>query len=513
MNIRIKTCGGKFGRKQSIVFCNFHFPLELHSKLNFLTRWFSLKSAILFRLHLCLWAFALWLYPINQVHAQREIKVNQNIGYLSFPFNILFTAQIESDSPLDRVMLIYSTNAHSCVSSSAQVEVEIPKKTSVTAEWTWHLNNLPPGAVVTWQWQIRDAAGHNLTTPEQKLTVDDTHYAWQKLESGKISVFWSDGSTSFGQQILNTASTSLARLEKSLGIVEPYPIRLMIYPGSKELRAAIPDVPDWTGGIALSEYDTIMSGIDPKAPDYIYEVIPHELAHLVVDQRIDNCVGSQLPTWLNEGLAVYAEGPTSKSDQSLITNALQRGETIDLRDLTLSFPPKSDQAHLAYAQCGMIATYLVNTYGPGLLDQLFEQVKQGVSINKSLQAVYHLDTHGIELAWRASLGYEYATLQATPVSPTAKVQRTLVPTLDLFSTPTGTATPAPSPTIEKTFAFTVTPIPSPVLSSTSLVKISSTTTPPIAPSLPVWSWFVVGAVCLLVAALIILLRTRGGTPS
>ena len=64
-------------------------------------------------------------------------------------------------------------------------------------------------------------------------------------------------------------------------------------------------VQEWAGGVAFTEYNTILMGVPPNIVDTRgVDVVPHELAHLVIGQYGRSCVGGSRPTWLEEGLAV-----------------------------------------------------------------------------------------------------------------------------------------------------------------------------------------------------------------
>lgn len=428
------------------------------------------------------------------VHAASAIVVDSDEARLNFPRSIQFTLKVHSDSPIEQVELIYRTNGRSCLTTSARKEIEIKSATAVNARWTWDLlnsGNLPPGAVVTWQWQIRDTVGNTLLTPEQRLEVVDDYYNWHTIKSGVITVSWSEGDWSFGQLVLDTAVQSLARLVKETGIPRPEAVHMLIYPNTQELRQSAVGLPGWAGGVAFPDYGTVMIGVAPAELDYVAEVVPHELAHMVIDQRISNCVGNDLPTWLSEGLAVFAEGPTSAKDKETIKAALERKDVPALETLLAGFSGHSNEANLSYAQSGVVVTYLVDTYGPKKLDEFLEKIKQGVHANTALSAVYGLDTNGIDRTWRASLGYGSAPEAAT-ATPTPKVQRTAVPTLALYASPTATALPPTATAIPATS----TPLPPTLVPSATPVA----TTPPANDAGTAFGgWLVAGGVAAILA--------------
>ncbi len=403
--------------------------------------------------------------------AQGQIQVTENQARVNFPYNVLFTARIQSDAAIEQVQLIYTTDARSCLTHSMRVNVELTQENKPLARWTWVPSQvLPPGAAVQWQWDVRDSAGRQLVTPVQSLVVEDPHYPWKTLQSAQVSLHWGAGDAAFGSFMLQAAQRGLDSLAGGMGIPGPARVQIWVYPSSRELRAAVPALPGWAGGVALPEYSMILMGGSSTSADS-QVMVTHELAHLVVDQRIDNCYGSRLPAWLSEGLATLAEGPTSDKDRKLVMGALKQGSGLALYNLSEGFPSDSKQAELAYAQSGMMAAFLLEHYGAQRLDDLLEQVKQGSPINAALLNVYQLDTSGIEQAWHASLGFG-SSPQPISQTPTPRGQRTPVPTLALYALPS--ATPPPAATLP----------PSKTSTAASLATFTPTALPPTATALP-----------------------------
>jgi hypothetical protein len=450
------------------------------------------------------------------VHAQAAVQVDKDEASLDFPTNIHFALAAHSSAAIEQVQLIYRTNARSCLSSSARKDMDFQKGNNIQVDWNWDLfrsANLPPGAVVSWQWQIQDAAGNQLITPERSLNVEDSGYPWKKIQAGGATIYWSAGDTAFGQLILNTSASSLARLAKEAGIARPDAVRLMIYPSTDALKDAVLHVPDWIGGIAFPEYGTVMIGIEPQDKAWAASVVPHELAHMVVGQRIDNCLGNDLPTWFNEGLAMFAEGPTTPEDKTTVKNALKNDQLPTLISLAGNFPDDSGRANLAYAQSGMVVAYLIDTYGTNRLDELLGKIQQGTLIDTALSEVYHLDTTGVDKAWRASLGFGSMPPTTAAVTARATQQRTAVPTFALYTAaPQATAT---LPAAQASATATVQPSPAPQLASPTpaagepTLKINATATPDLPVGTPsALPWILAGVGACLLAGLAVLWRLR-----
>jgi len=396
--------------------------------------------------------------------------VQRNQISLNFPTSLTFQLEATASEPVAEVYLNYGANRRGCLEGFSRQSFDLSGSTQISAKWEWDFlqgGSLPPGAEIWWEWVLVLSNGDSLPIERQEYTLEDPRFVWQNLEKGRVRVFWVEGNSRFGSQIAALTQQSLDRLESDLGISSQEPIRLTIYPDSEGLKGAFLYLSDWVGGLALPEFNNLIIAISPDALTWAEEVIPHEIAHLVVGMRTANCLGISLPTWLSEGLSVAAEGAQSQADRDLLLEKLAADDLPRLVTLSAGFSAHTDEAQLSYIQSGAIINYLIDTYGPEKLDALLTVIQSGQNANPALRKVYGLDTAGIDQAWRASLGYGEAPIQSlsTPTSPP-----TQVPTLALY-----TAAVALSPTPSATIPATETP---------TLAAPPSTSTPtaPPAPS-------------------------------
>lgn len=383
---------------------------------------------------------------------------------MDFPNTLTFTLLASSAEPVEEVYLEYGTNGRSCVDGLARQQAELTPGSPFKATWEWDFKDsgsLPVGAEVWWQWEVRTKSGQSLRTERNNLVIEDPNLDWQRIENDQVLVVWSDGSQSFARQILDLATSSINRLAKEAGIEPNGKVRLTVYPSFEDLRAARLFAPEWTGGVAFPEYGVTMLGIPVDSGDWMDDVVPHELAHLVTGQRVFNCLGTGMPTWLSEGLSMYAEKAKDEADTNRLITELEANRLPPLRNLAGGFSANADQTNISYSQSGEVVRFLIREYGPDKMGALLETIQSGLRINPALQEVYGFDTDGLDNAWRSSLGFTSAESQAT-AAPTAA--RTAVPTLALWTSAAGgevsaTETLEPSATApELAAAATDTPV-------------------------------------------------------
>ena len=404
--------------------------------------------------------------------AQGGIQIQTDEATPNFPGSIDFHLVANSRAAIDSVVLHYGTNGRTCQSGEARQVVDFDHGPTVDTHWAWELKrsgSLPPGVQVWWQWEIHDASGAQITTEKQSLRVEDARYSWRTLTCNHLTLIWSEGDNAFGAALMDEAQRSLDRLATDMGVRPPGDVWITVYPTAEDIRGAILHQPEWTGGLAFPEYGSVVMGILPGEDEWAAQVIPHELAHLVVGALVFNCLGVDLPTWLDEGLARYSEGAWP-NDERDVRQALDQNALPPLRTLANGFPADEDRARLAYAQSGQIVQFMIQTYGPDKMSALLAAMQSGKKIDPALREGYSFDTDGLDAAWRISMGA--AALPTVQPTSTASVERTPVPTFALWTAVpvAAAATPTASPPPPDT--------PRPTLASPTLPTAPSATAAP-----------------------------------
>jgi hypothetical protein len=408
---------------------------------------------------------SLFASAIRPAYAQTGIEIIENSATLDFPNDITFNLEFKSPSPIKQVNLLYGAEGKSCNGGLARQKVDFTAAgDTITAEWVWDFHktdSLPVGVKVDWQWEIVYSNGVTTLIDPKTITIGDDSQNWKSVSGDGITVMWFDGSQSFGNKLLNIATDSIKRLSEGAGIEPPPDILIVVYPDAEMLKEAILFTSEWVGGMAFPNYGISMMGIAPGEDDWAAEVIPHELAHLVTDTAVFNCLGTYMPTWLSEGLSMYLEGEPSPGDIASVEAALKKDSLFTLRSLAQGFAVSGDKARLAYAFSGEVVRYMINTYGAEKMSALLAAIQQGNTIDQALNKVYGFDTDWLDLEYRASKGY--AELPAERPSPTPPLQATAVATLAPIVPGFGgaaTKTPDSSPTKTAT-APADTPMPAP----------------------------------------------------
>ena len=337
--------------------------------------------------------------------AQGEITVISSDAEMQFPSTITFSMEAEAASDIADIDLVYRKSGESLIPVSSRVDVDFIPGQLVAASWTWDMletGGLPPGTEIDYWWLIEDAAGHELQTSPATIAFDDLSHDWQSLASDQVTIFWYEGDLSFVQDLVDVADEALERLAGEIGVVLEKPVKIYIYASSGDLRNALIYPQEWTGGLAFPGYGTVIIGISPDNLAWGKRAIAHEMGHLVVHQALSGFYG-HLPVWLDEGLAMDAEGDLRPDLQTMLNKAIARDTLFSVRSISSSFPTDPDEARLCYAESYSLVQFLIDTYGSDKILNLLAVLNEGNTYDDAMLEVYDFNVDGLNAVWRESL--------------------------------------------------------------------------------------------------------------
>lgn len=262
-------------------------------------------------------------------------------------------------------------------------------------------NALRPFTFVRWRYEFALTDGTIFQSETFSIRYDDNRFAWQRLESNGLRVFWFQGDSAFAQNALNAALAGVRAINEIFPVDLNQPIDIFIYPSQNDL--AFLGAETWTAGHADAALGVALVAIETGLDQSIQmeRRIPHELMHVLLYRHI-GAGYDNLPAWLREGLATMVEiNPSVEYDRSLL-DAGARGTLIPLLDLCASFPSQPDSAFLAYAESRSFTLYLRNAFGSSKLLELSRAYADGVTCERGVELAYGSSFAQLELNWRQS---------------------------------------------------------------------------------------------------------------
>jgi tetratricopeptide (TPR) repeat protein len=261
-------------------------------------------------------------------------------------------------------------------------------------------------AVAAWEQGLRWRPDHPglQRRLERARTEGQVEGAYQARLSQHFELrFEGDGNEPIGREVLESLEAAYRDIGFWLGFYPPSVIQVTLY--SQQDFQAVMNTPHWAGA-TYSNFDgrirVAIRGAPARDPE-LRQVLYHEYAHAV----IYGLTRGNIPTWLNEGLAVKAEGTggTGHGRQerllARVRAAARQEALIPLARLNDSFLGMSStpKAALAYAQSYAAAEFLSSRYGSGVIAQLLRRLGEGLPFPAAAAETFGSSVEQIEAAW------------------------------------------------------------------------------------------------------------------
>ncbi len=374
----------------------------------------------------------------GQALAQETVRVLKEEAVGRYPEEIRFSFEAEADAEVVGVTLAYQVEG-SPYTTVTEPEFTPGRRIQVEYVLDTQIHFFPPGTIFSYYWRLELADGRTWEGETQTFVYHDQRFDWKEVGDEEIRIFWYRGDREFGQEMYRVARRALDRLAEELGARPRRQIRIYVYGSYDDLETALPpNSQEWIGGQARPASALVVTAIWPssRADREMRRILPHEITHLVNYQVSRNPYNS-LPTWLEEGLAVYFQEVDDPTDETVLQEAIDEDRLIPLRALVGSFPADPDRAYLSYAESGSFVRFLMETYGSDKVGELVRIYRKGVTHAEALDAVFGKTIDELEVEWRAWLG------ASLPGGPPALLPREGTPEVRPTEAPSG---PEPTPT-------------------------------------------------------------------
>ena len=366
--------------------------------------------------------------PAYAFAAVGPITITSESATTVFAKNINFQVSVsDTDSPIMQATITITMKIPTYLQQTYNVSVNTPGQ-NLQLNWQDDIsksNFLFSGTPLMYSWMFHDKNDHWFTGNTQNITVIDSRYQWQHLSQGELQVYWYGQGTDFGQIVLSQALDNIKRISTNLGGGPTRPITLWVYQSSDDFRGALPpNTFEWVGGLAYPPLDEAFVVVDSPNADTLVRDMPHELTHVIFHELVP--LADIVPTWFDEGLAVYNQVYHEPEMQQRFDDALQTHSLMRFDTLYEGFPSDSDKAYLAYAQSWQFMSYLYNTFGTAKMSRLIHALNtpDGTFDYEMTNALGESPAQ-IENQWHISL-HQPAIL--TPTQPTPQLShKTLIP--------------------------------------------------------------------------------------
>lgn len=257
---------------------------------------------------------------------------------------------------------------------------------------------------------------------------------WQELKSEHFIVYFTQDKN-FAQDVLNKSEVYYQRIAADLGYARysnfwtwDNRVKIYIHPDHASFIKATGQ-PQWSQGMADYRYKQIVSFVWSKG--FLESLLPHEMAHLIFRDFVG--FKGEVPVWLDEGVAQWAEAPKRGYIKAMSKQLYQRDTIIPLSDMIkldirkitdkdriyihstrtkdgeggILFLGGEDLINVYYLQAVSLVGFLIESYGALSFADFCRQLRDGRTLGDALRIAYPMhitSVEELETKWREYLG-------------------------------------------------------------------------------------------------------------
>ena len=309
--------------------------------------------------------------------------------------------------------------------SALQVEVRVATGT---------LGFIPVGSEFDYHWEILLEDGTVIETESAGFVYLPPGEDWKSVHNDFMRVYFHGDRESIALRYLEAAERTYARMGRLLQTeLEVVPVKTVLFASEADLEAAQPnrsEVYDAATFLCGSQVaNNIIFVIDRSCGTRDRsDTLRHEFTHILVEAAGESALG-KIPSWLNEGTAVYSQTEPGRGFTDPFEVALAIDRLIPFSTMFSSAGDPSDVG-LFYGQSYAMVRFLIDEGGEEAFARLFATIKAGNRFDRAIEMIYGWTLGEFENEFRAY--HELPTREPATPEP-AREQ----------PTPTPEATPEP----------------------------------------------------------------------
>ncbi len=379
-------------------------------------------------------SLAVFLVPGFVISSRADATILSSSVENGYPKQLTFKVTAQGTETITDLTLNYSITGRG-TSALGKVADLTPAKT-LSAEYNVQVNSgnsyIPVGSEFTYHWDIATADGKTTAGPEAKFFYLPTGNDWKSVSGDIMTVYFHSGHDALAQAYLKAGLDTFDKMGKNLfgTTLKQIPVKVILFDDEKEMNGA-------KAGGGTGKFDASVTTCGQKVSNDIVMVIPrscgtgdqtdtlrHEFTHIIDDAAGISALG-KLPSWLDEGTAVYGQSTPGSGFTGAFDAAAKSNRLIPFAQMA-SLVSDARLVDLFYGQSYTMVKYLIDKSGPAQFAKLYATIKQGNRFDEALKQVYGFDTSGFEKEFLAAAG---SRPQSVPTAaPTRASQQQSTPT-------------------------------------------------------------------------------------
>ncbi|MBD3181926.1 hypothetical protein GF312_06530 [Candidatus Poribacteria bacterium] len=232
---------------------------------------------------------------------------------------------------------------------------------------------------------------------------------WSSVESEHFVVMYSE-SRKKALEIQKIAEDFYPKVTENLGYSTPRKIAIWFFESRKNFHmTARAPIQDWAAGYAYPLHARIAIK-DPSSLENrrinLTHLLKHEITHVIFGLYMGDNL-EKVPTWFNEGIAMYGADEWSYGEYWTILMGTLSDSIIPLKEISYTFPRGESKARLAYAQSSSVINFIVERYGHPALRECIRLMASGYSFNRAMNISMGISVDWLEHTWLNSIKKRY----------------------------------------------------------------------------------------------------------
>jgi hypothetical protein len=359
-----------------------------------------------------------------------ETVIESSTVVNGYPRTLTFKVTAKADADITDVTLRYSIKGRG--TSALDKPKDLTPAKNLSAEVVLQTNSsgnyIPVGSDFVYHWEITTADGNTSSGPEQSFFYLPPDKDWQNVANEFMTVYYHGARQQIADAYLKAGTETYERIGKGLYNVtlKQLPVKVIIFADEKESDLARPG----SGG----RFDAAVTTCGTKVTNDILLVIPvacgsadrtdtlrHELGHILNETAGEGALG-KLPSWLDEGAAVYAQ--SSPGDYATAFNTALRSNSLIPFSQMGQPPSNANAVGVFYGQSWAMVSYLIEKSGPDKFREFMSTIKTGQRFDQALKTVYGFaDLAAFESEFKGAVGGAPPQRQPTTAPTAAPTQR------------------------------------------------------------------------------------------
>jgi hypothetical protein len=340
-----------------------------------------------------------------------EAETNDDFQVESIDYSIVFPEKISffftglSKKKINDIKVNFKTGDRKTLQYGyMDFQTEENNKVSGVMDFRINTSNgyIPPGSTITWNLIIYFDDGSQISTESNEFIMLDTRFDdWDFIEGNNVTIYYRY-SKSRAKTLLKECELLIKDMESIVGKTEEK-ITLTLYNNYSEMIEAVrsksktSDRELITAGQAFDEASVVLV----LAGRNDIGTSTHEIMHVLVGRATDGSIN--LPLWLNEGLAEYANRDKTVSYDLYLEWGIGTNQLKPLNQLR-TFPGDPKLTLVAYGQSRSVVRYMINNYGYDTMHTLLNNLSKGMTLDEALVNSYGFDLNTLDSNWRKSIG-------------------------------------------------------------------------------------------------------------